>query len=559
MPRIKDASVDAVKNAADIVAVVEGRTTLRKTGGGSYMGRCPFHEERTGSFSVSAAKGTYYCFGCGVGGDTIRFVQETEGVDFVGAIEWLADRFNVPLEYEESSPGEERRRTHRRRLLELLGLAATFYERHLWDSPAAGAARDYVTGQRALGEEVCREFRLGFAPGGSILTRKALEKGFTREELAAAGLSNRRGNDYFGGRLVFPLADGQGKVLGFQARRLREDDPVQAKYVNSPESELFKKGDLLYGLDLAKSTIAREDRAIVVEGNVDAIALRQVGLKAVVASMGTALTERQLKELKRTTRTRRIWLCFDGDAAGEAATLRGMELAVGEGLEVKVVTLPPELDPADVADRFEPLLARADPYLVHRVRLELDRSHDRQHAYLRVQELLNAQADSPERQEAWRLANDRLGLTVQLRAAGGTTGASGRAASPRLIEGEARDEREALAGVVKFPRFKRILEELGPEHFQLELHRRAREHLLHGGEADEELVALLAELDALAAVEELDPRSGTPVISERVAEELLLKLRERRLRQELQSADPARAPELRAALLKIREAVAELV
>ncbi len=149
---------------------------------------------------------------------------------------------------------------------------------------------------------------------------------------------------------MFPLADARGRVLGFQARKLRDDDPLAGKYVNSPESELFQKGSILYGLDLARAAIAKEDTAIVVEGNPDVIALRQVGLEAVVASMGTALTERQLKELRRLTT--HVTLCFDGDAAGEAATLRGMDLAVALGLDVRVVTLPPGVDPDDAADRF---------------------------------------------------------------------------------------------------------------------------------------------------------------------------------------------------------------
>src|SRR5262249_62204558 len=158
---------------------------------------------------------------------------------------------------------------------------------------------------------------------GASLPRKAGEKGFTAGELSSAGLVSRRGNDYFNGRLLFPLADARGRVRGFQARKLREDDPLRAKYVNSPESELFRKGDLLYGLDRARTAIAKQERAVVVEGNTDVLALRQAGVEPVVASMGTALTDRQLKELGRLTT--RLWLCFDGAAAGEAATRRGME------------------------------------------------------------------------------------------------------------------------------------------------------------------------------------------------------------------------------------------
>src|SRR5213075_1700605 len=215
---------------------------------------------------------------------------------------------------------------------------------------AGSLARDYLAG-RGLNEEACREYRLGLALGGTTLVRKAVERGFTREELAAAGLVNRRGNDYFSGRLLFPLADARGRVLGFQARKLREDDPLRAKYVNSPEGELFRKGDLLYGLDRARAAITKQDRAVVVEGNTDVLALRQAGFEPVVASMGTALTERQLRELNRLTK--KLVLCFDADAAGQDATLRGMELAVGQGFHVEIVALPRGTDPADDPAAFE--------------------------------------------------------------------------------------------------------------------------------------------------------------------------------------------------------------
>src|SRR5918912_907544 len=534
--RIKDSSVADVKAAASIIDVVSARTQLRKTGA-SYMGRCPFHDDRTPSFSVSPAKGTYHCFGCGVGGDTIRFVQETEQVDFVGAIEWLADRFNVPLEYEEISPEHEAGRRRRERLLELLDAAASFYERYLWDSPAGSLARDYLAG-RGLQEPVCREYRLGLALGGQTLARKALAKGFTTAELAAAGLVNRRGKDYFSQRLLFPLTDARGRVLGFQARKLREDDPLHAKYVNSPESELFRKGDLLYGLHLARASIARQERAIVVEGNTDVLALRQAGIEPVVASMGTALTERQLRELGRLTK--KIVLCFDGDAAGEAATLRGMELAAAQGLDVRVVTLPPGLDPADLADGFEQRLAAAETYLAYRVRLEIDRAPDRQEAFVRAREVLERFEDSPERQTALRYVADRLDLPKETQAglapkAGAN--ATGRV-SPRLLDAGDRLERNALAGVAAHRSLVPVLAELGPEHFDGELHRRLHAHLVGGGEDDPELVGLLAELDARAAADGID---------ERTAEELLLRLRERRIRRELADAPPERTLELQAA------------
>jgi DNA primase len=376
-----------------------------------------------------------------------------------------------------------------------------------------------------------------------VLARKAREKGFTPAELQAAGLVNRAGRDYFQQRLLFPLADARGRVVGFQARQLREDDPLRAKYVNSPEGELFRKGDLLYGLHLARNPIAKSGRAVVVEGNTDVIALRQAGFEPVVASMGTALTERQLVELGRLTRA--LVLCFDGDAAGEAATLRGMELAAARGFELKVVAMPPGLDPADVAADFEAHLGRAEPYAIYRVRIELERAPDRNAAYERAKHVLDALPDSPERQEAWRLANDRLDMTIQVRAAVPSTKA---AVTPRMLELGDRLERGALAGVVAHPKLLRILGELGPDHFDSELHRRACAHLLEPGEVDSELVSLLAELDARAAAEGID---------EETAEQLLLRLRERRLRRELETADDEQLPGLQQALAKVRTAFRE--
>jgi len=327
--RIKDASVEAVKSTADMVQVVQTRTQLRKAGA-RWTGRCPFHDEKTPSFSVNAVDKLFYCFGCGKGGDLISFVRETEGLDFAGAIEWLGERFNVPVEYDESSPQAEVERRVRDRLLALLEQATAFYERYLWDSAAGEPVRTYLV-TRGVSEETAKAFRLGLSPTGSTLSRKAREKGFSPAELAEAGLTNRSGSDRFAGRLMFPLADARGRVVGFSARKLRQDDPLSGKYVNSSEGELFHKSAILYGLHLARPAIAKQDRAVVVEGQMDVIALHQSGLEPVVASMGTALTERQVKELARVTR--RLYLCFDADSAGEAATLRGMELAVGQGFD----------------------------------------------------------------------------------------------------------------------------------------------------------------------------------------------------------------------------------
>src|SRR5205823_347652 len=294
---------------------------------------------------VNAVDKFYYCFGCGAKGDLITFVRETEHLDFAGAIEWLGDRFNVQIEYEETSPQQDARRRRRERLLELLDAAASFYERYLWDSQAGSLARDYLAG-RGLAEDVCREYRLG----------------------------------------------------------------------------------------LARGAIAKQERAVVVEGNTDVLALRQAGMEPVVASMGTALTERQLKELGRLTT--RVWLCFDGDAAGQAATLRGMELAAAQGLDVRVVALPAGFDPADLADGFEQRLGRAESYLGYRVRLEIERAADRQEGFVRVREVLARFEDSPERQDAIRYAADKLDLPKETQAGLAPrigASATGRV-SPRLLD-----------------------------------------------------------------------------------------------------------------------------
>jgi len=547
MPRIRDESVREVVAAVDMVEVVSGKTALRKAGA-RYTGRCPFHEERTPSFSVNPAAKLYHCFGCGKGGDVITFVRETENLDFAEAVEWLAERFRVQLQYEETSPHLEASRKRRDRLHALLDQATTFYERYLWESAAGTPVREYLAG-RGLGEAVCREFRLGLSPG-SGLARKAQEKGFTREELKAAGLTNARGNDYFPPRLMFPLADVRGRVVGFQARKLREDDPLRGKYVNSPETELFHKSAVLYGLHLARNAIAKQERAVVVEGNTDVIALRQAGFEPVVASMGTALTERQLKELQRLAR--RLYLCFDADAAGEDATLRGMELATTLGFDVRVVTLPAGQDPADAPQGFEARLTQAESYVVYRVRLELERTPDRQEAFVRARDVVERTEDSPERQDALRLLADRLDLPRETLARLGAKAQPAAALvedlSPKMLEKGERLERNALAACVAHPALVKLLAELSPDHFDSELHRRYRAHLVEGG-ADEELVALLAELDARAEREGLDERTG---------KELLLNLRERKLRRELAGADLERVRDLQTQLARVKEAILEL-
>src|SRR5438105_6890874 len=210
MARIKDEAVERVKATMEILPLVEDVVRLRKSGG-TYKGLCPFHSERTPSFTVSPARGTFKCFGCGEGGDAITFVEKTENVDFVGAIAVLARRFGVELEYEEASPEQEQRRQRDNRLRALLARAAECCARMLWDSDVGAGAREALA-SRGLGEKVCREFRLGYAPGGARLAARAVQEGYAQKELLAAGLANRRGNDDFHRRILFPLAHPRGRV-----------------------------------------------------------------------------------------------------------------------------------------------------------------------------------------------------------------------------------------------------------------------------------------------------------------------------------------------------------
>jgi DNA primase len=547
--RIKDSSVRDVVAAADMVEVVSARTPLRRASGSRFTGRCPFHEEKTPSFSVNPVDKLYYCFGCGKGGDVISFVRETEGLDFVGAVEWLAERFRVPIEVEEASPRVEAERRRRERLFAVLEQTASYFERLLWDGDAGAPVREYLAG-RGLGEDISTEFRLGLSPGRG-LADKARERGFTLDELKSAGLVTTRGTDYFPQRLMFPLADARGRIVGFQARKLHDDDPLHGKYVNSPEGDLFHKSAILYGLHLAKVAIGKQDFAAIVEGNTDVIALRQAAFEPVVASMGTALTERHLRELGRLTK--RLYLCFDADAAGQDATLRGMELAVGQGFDVKIVTLLQGQDPADAPDGFAERLPGAESYLVYRVRLEIERSADRQEGFVRAREVLARAEDSPERQEALRLLADRLDLPRETLAGlapprGGAGSGQHASEAPRLLGAGDRLERDVLAACVAHPSLVRGLAELSADHFDSEVNRRFRDVLVTGRD-DPELTALRAELDARAAQEGIDQRTG---------QELLLRLRERTLKRELSGADLARTTELQAHLAKVRQALAEL-
>lgn len=537
-------SKERVRDAVDFAEVVSARTELRRAGVNRLEGLCPFHDERTPSFGIDPVKKVYHCFGCGMGGDVFRFVQETEGLDFPAAMEALADRYGVELEREQEDPEQERRRHRRERLLELLERSAGYYARYLWEADEAANAREYLAA-RGLGEETLRAFRVGYSPSAwDHMLVRSRRAGFTEEELRAAGLAQRskeRGTlyDRFRGRLMFPLADARGRVLGFGARALRDNQ--QPKYLNSGEGEVYHKGRQLFGADLARAQAARDQLVILVEGYTDVLAMHQAGLANAVGLMGTALTEHQVAELSRLTGADgRVVLALDADASGQEAMERAARVAAGRDLDLRVVELPAGADPADLvtsegADAMRKRVEGSMPFARFRVERVLDASDTssadgRDRALARVREAISPLPPSALREELVRLVAGRLGLSEQL--VGSLTATTGPtpapparpgAPGPAAAGGRARvalDRREQiertfLALCIALPEAGRdALRRVDLDsHFTNGLLRRAaahlREHLvapLDGiAVGDGELESLLAELSLRAAGEPAEP------------------------------------------------------
>jgi DNA primase len=353
-PRYADDSRDRVYEAVDMVSLVGSRVELSRKGVNSYFGNCPFHDERTGSFHVSPDEKLYHCFGCQASGDAFNFVMETEGVDFKGALESLATRFGVALEEVDEDPRHAERRRRQDRLYELLARTATYYGRYLWEAAEAGEARDYLAG-RGLTEETLRAFRVGYAPNvwDRILTGSQ-RAGYTEEDLLSVGLIRRSERsragafDFFREQIMFPAADARGRVHGFGARRMRDEQRLP-KYVNTPDGDLYHKREVLFGIDKARGDAAKAGRMILVEGYTDVLALHQAGIRNAVGIMGTSFTQQQLEELQKTVNV--LELCLDADSAGQEAVMRAARLAAGRQVELRVVVLPEGADPADLAVR----------------------------------------------------------------------------------------------------------------------------------------------------------------------------------------------------------------
>jgi DNA primase len=341
-------SIDRLRDAIDMVDLVGRKTDLRRVGS-RWTGLCPFHDERSPSFSVNAEEKLFYCFGCQAKGDAFGFVEQSEGLDFRESVERLADLYGVEMQLENDDPQAEERRRRRERLIKLLDRTASFYAKFFWDSQEAAKARDYLTG-RGLGEEVLREFRVGYSPSAwDRVIVGAQRDGFGPPELVAAGLAQRGREggglyDRFRGRIMFPLADARGRVLGFGARAMGEGRGP--KYLNTSENEIFHKGRQLFGIDLARTHAAKSGRIVVVEGYTDVLALHQAGIRESVAIMGTALTAEQMAELGRAAPL--VVLALDADRSGQEAMLRAARVAQDRGVELRAVEMPEGTDPADI-------------------------------------------------------------------------------------------------------------------------------------------------------------------------------------------------------------------
>ncbi|GAA1296661.1 DNA primase [Streptomyces sanglieri] len=350
--RINDDDVKAVRDAVPIDAVVSEYLQLRNAGGGNLKGLCPFHDEKSPSFQVSPSKGLFHCFGCQEGGDTIAFVQKIDHLTFAEVVERLAAKAGITLRYEEGGYNPSHQRGERIRLVEAHKAAARFYTEQL-DGPEAEIGRKFLA-ERGFDQAAAAHFGVGYSPAGwDHLTRYLRGQGFSDKELIASGLSQdgRRGPiDRFRGRLMWPISDTSGDVVGFGARKLRDDDNGP-KYLNTPETAIYKKSQVLYGIDLAKKDIAKASRAVVVEGYTDVMACHLAGITTAIATCGTAFGGDHIKILRRLLMdngSARVIFTFDGDAAGQKAALRAFEDDQKFAAETYIAIAPDGMDPCDL-------------------------------------------------------------------------------------------------------------------------------------------------------------------------------------------------------------------
>jgi DNA primase len=599
--RISSDSINAVRDAANMAEVV-GQYTDLKQAGAQMMGLCPFHDERSPSFSVDPHDKLYHCFGCGVAGDVFGFIMEKEGLGFTEAVEALADRYGVELQRDEEDPRAEAARQRRQRLQQLLERAAAYYSNYLWESKEAGKAREYLAA-RGLSEETLKNFGVGFAPSAWDKILVAGQRaGFTVPEMHSVGLvqKSERGGEYdrFRARIMFPIRDPRGRTLGFGGRATREDQ--KPKYVNTSETDFFHKSEILYGLDRARAAMAKANRAVVVEGYTDVLALHQAGMEGAVGVMGTAITPEQVATLSGTVDE--VVLAMDADEAGEEAMLRAQKVAAGRRMRLRVASMPGGVDPAELmaeadgAERFRGFLEGAAELTDFQVTRVLNRTDtaspvERDRALAEVAPILAGMEEGASQSELIRKVADRLdlepamvmGRVIASTPATGGPGASAvdpgraprrngapqrggpggeappqQAQRPVELTSRERQERALLAMCIALPDpGAEFLEQLGESHLSRSGQAAAVFIRAHPKDAAEHLPR---ENGALAAlVTELVMMSREQPASKESMELNFLLLDQRRLEEEIAAAGERGDYERRAQLSRERAALVERI
>jgi DNA primase len=342
---IPQETIQQIQNRIDIIEIIGGFVKLKKRGA-NYLGLCPFHNEKTPSFTVSPSKEIYKCFGCGRSGNTISFIMEHEKYSYVEALRWLATKYNIEIEEEFRNPEQKIQQQTADSLFILNKFAQEFFSKMLWeDEEGIMAGLGYLR-ERGFHDDTTKSFQLGYCPeNGTSFSKAALEKQYNPELIQKSGLAVMRDNrlvDNYRGRIIFPIHNQSGKILGFGARLIRKNDRAP-KYINTPENEIYVKSKLLYGMYFARQAIDKQNECLLVEGYTDVISLHQAGVENVVASGGTALTPDQLRLIRKYTHN--LTIVYDGDSAGIKAATRGLDLALEEGLNVKLVLIPDNEDP----------------------------------------------------------------------------------------------------------------------------------------------------------------------------------------------------------------------
>ena len=473
-----------MREKARIDDVISEHVTLRPAGGGNFKGLCPFHDEKSPSFNVTPSRGLFHCFGCGIGGDVIKFVMEIDGLSFTETVERLADKCGVQLRYEEGGPQRPSGGPARPRLVEAHKVAAEYYT-DLLKTPEALTARQFLS-SRGFDADAAATFGVGFSPrGGEDLLKHLRQKGFSDKEAVASGLvgEGRGLYDRFRGRLMWPIRDSSGDTIGFGARRIFDDDRIEAKYLNTPETAIYKKSHVLYGIDLARREIARSSQAVVVEGYTDVMACHLAGVKTAVATCGTSFGEDHTRVLRRLLHDHEefrgeVIFTFDGDEAGQKAALRAFSGDQQFVSQTYVAIEPDGLDPCDLRlksgdQAVRELVARRVPlyrFVLGNVvgRYDLDRADGRVDALRAAAKLVSSirdrsKVDAFARELAGMLGIDPDDARREVRRAAGRspeTVTAGPSARPSTDLPDPRDprlviERETLKLIAQQPELMR--------------------------------------------------------------------------------------------------------